>query len=577
MSATSTTSSPHAAHNKPPKESIKETLVSIIISFVLAFVCRGFVIEPFVIPTGSMAPTLMGAHMSIRSDESGYTWPVGPWDLSGPDRTPLSIQGKQAGLPVVVNDPMTGAQITSGAGGRPIRGGDRILVLKYLFAINAPHRFDVVVFKNPTNPAENYIKRLIGISDEQVALIDGDIFVRPTADIPPDSASTEDQWSQPGWQIARKPRQAQEAVWQPVFDSQYAPLSAGSAGATYTPPWVSTDRGWTISGPVYAYDAQGPTELRWDATRPRYREGGTVETWAIDDRTPYNQLPLYEGRKGMSPQQWMSRFPVSDVRVRAGVEPAAEGLSLSVTIAARRHEFVAEITGGKGVIKRRGGGGGANLLAWEEMAAGDAPALKPGQVVNVEFSHADQALALRVDGRLVCEATYDWSPAERIANATGQSLAQILAGESAARGMVNALADPARYDPVQVRWGFRGSAVKLHRVALDRDLYYRPGIDSSDGGAVPARSTHPSNPVTLDEDEFFCLGDNSPSSLDGRYLKEPKPWVAEQMWREQAKEPKSGVVPRDLLIGKAFFVYFPAMHSQGPVPIPDFGRLRFIH
>ena len=45
-----------------PDETIKETFESIIIAFILAFVFRAYVVEAFVIPTGSMAPTLLGAH-----------------------------------------------------------------------------------------------------------------------------------------------------------------------------------------------------------------------------------------------------------------------------------------------------------------------------------------------------------------------------------------------------------------------------------------------------------------------------------------------------------------------------------
>src|SRR5215204_855017 len=52
--------------------SIKETIESILIAFILAFIFRGFVVEAFVIPTGSMAPTLLGAHMRFTCDDCGY-------------------------------------------------------------------------------------------------------------------------------------------------------------------------------------------------------------------------------------------------------------------------------------------------------------------------------------------------------------------------------------------------------------------------------------------------------------------------------------------------------------------------
>ena len=63
--------------------SVKETLVGIVIAFVMAFVFRGFVIEGFVIPTGSMAPTLLGEHFRAEGPESGYGWDVGPTPRSG--------------------------------------------------------------------------------------------------------------------------------------------------------------------------------------------------------------------------------------------------------------------------------------------------------------------------------------------------------------------------------------------------------------------------------------------------------------------------------------------------------------
>ena len=65
---------------KPAQDgSIKETLISLAISFVMALVFRSYVVEAFVIPTGSMAPTLLGAHMEFRSPESGFQWAVNPW------------------------------------------------------------------------------------------------------------------------------------------------------------------------------------------------------------------------------------------------------------------------------------------------------------------------------------------------------------------------------------------------------------------------------------------------------------------------------------------------------------------
>ena len=52
------------APGKPPKpkESWRDTIESIVFAFILAFLFRTFEAEAFVIPTGSMAPTLYGRH-----------------------------------------------------------------------------------------------------------------------------------------------------------------------------------------------------------------------------------------------------------------------------------------------------------------------------------------------------------------------------------------------------------------------------------------------------------------------------------------------------------------------------------
>src|SRR5438046_5450724 len=53
---------------------VKDTIESILVAFILAFIFRAFVVEAFVIPTGSMAPTLLGAHMRCRCPDCGYSF-----------------------------------------------------------------------------------------------------------------------------------------------------------------------------------------------------------------------------------------------------------------------------------------------------------------------------------------------------------------------------------------------------------------------------------------------------------------------------------------------------------------------
>jgi signal peptidase I len=65
-----------AATKKPESHAFRETVESIVIAFVLAFLFRTFEAEAFVIPTGSMAPTLMGRHKDVECPKCGYHYEV---------------------------------------------------------------------------------------------------------------------------------------------------------------------------------------------------------------------------------------------------------------------------------------------------------------------------------------------------------------------------------------------------------------------------------------------------------------------------------------------------------------------
>jgi len=55
--------------------------------------------------------------------------------------------------------------------------GDRILVNKFTYDFSDPERFDVIVFKNPHNGKQNYIKRLIGLPGDNLTIENGDIYL----------------------------------------------------------------------------------------------------------------------------------------------------------------------------------------------------------------------------------------------------------------------------------------------------------------------------------------------------------------------------------------------------------------
>src|SRR5262245_45717470 len=91
---------------------------------------------------------------------------------------------------------LLGAVLTAllGCNANNVSSGDRVLVSKcaYETRLRDPERYDVVVFKYPKGPIDNntpknYIKRLLGLPGEIIAIFFGRLFhfaVPPGAPLP---------------------------------------------------------------------------------------------------------------------------------------------------------------------------------------------------------------------------------------------------------------------------------------------------------------------------------------------------------------------------------------------------------
>jgi signal peptidase I len=55
--------------------------------------------------------------------------------------------------------------------------GQFILVNKLAYRLGTPHRGDVIVFQNPNNPNEDYIKRVIGLPGDTVEIRNQDVII----------------------------------------------------------------------------------------------------------------------------------------------------------------------------------------------------------------------------------------------------------------------------------------------------------------------------------------------------------------------------------------------------------------
>ena len=147
----------------------RETVESVAVAVVLAFLFRSFVAEAFVIPTGSMAPTLQGQHVDVECPECLYQYRA---NASGEAR-----DGKIVVESVCPNCRYHLLLDREGKQNHRSFTGDRILVSKFAYELGDPQRWDVIVFKFPGNAKQNYIKRLIGLPNELIRIQHGDIHV----------------------------------------------------------------------------------------------------------------------------------------------------------------------------------------------------------------------------------------------------------------------------------------------------------------------------------------------------------------------------------------------------------------
>ncbi len=84
------TQTPPAPAKAPeePKDNFREVVETIVFVVVLVLLLKTFLAEAFVIPTGSMATTLLGYHYQITCEQCNYTFPVNASNEADPQDGP---------------------------------------------------------------------------------------------------------------------------------------------------------------------------------------------------------------------------------------------------------------------------------------------------------------------------------------------------------------------------------------------------------------------------------------------------------------------------------------------------------
>ena len=578
----------------------RETVESIVVAFTLALLFRAFEAEAFVIPTGSMATTLMGRHKDLVCESCGRDFRVGcsaeEDDQSQSLRTEQSRlereleerkarvadgsaspeereearrrigalesdRGPLAQLRMRLAGKMVPAAKCPNCGhvmrlvqedGQQLRydprypsfNGDRILVNKFAYDFTEPRRWDVVVFKYPEDAKTNYIKRLIGLPGETVSITGGDIWTN-TSDEPP--------------QIARKPPAKLLAMLECVHDSRFVspelrkagwPLSwsdwskPGQAGAC---AWQTNDdgRSYTVdcAGPEAAatlrYRHFLPTAEEWTALKEGESLAGKARPRLIDDFQPYNAIATRP--------HW-----VGDLAVEFELESqaAAGTLALDLVEAGKAHRCAFNLADGEVKLS---------------IAAADA-AETPRARTRVRgagrwrilFANVDDELALFIDGSKVeFDRPTIWARTIEDAETSQPYDGEIDPGMSQSGDLA----------PVGLK--ATGARVRVAGLRVLRDVYY---IGALDVGARPGELIERDRlEFPLEAGQFFVLGDNSAASKDSRM------WITGHH------------VDRELLIGRALAIFWPhAVPAKWSVPVkiggsevrlpswPNFARMGFV-
>lgn len=564
-------------------KTFRETIESVVIAFVLAFLFRTFEAEAFVIPTGSMAPTLQGRHKDLDCPKCGYRYRATASGEVEDEEVFLRFTPVDR-VVVATTCPMCSYQ-NADARDETSYNGDRILVAKFPYDFSEPFRWDVVVFKYPGDAKTNYIKRLVGLPGETIRILAGDIYVG-------------EDGVESSFEIQRKPPEKLEAMLQEVYDNAYFPEQL--AKANWPERWQAWDRSsngensWQSgrdadNGQWFSIDGKGPDEqwIRYQHILPSERDWKLIESslagtghydanesprarpQLISDFYAYNsslnRRQFIDGG-GRSDYQQLGMHWVGDLALECEVEIKSDSgeLILELVEGEQRHRCRINVDSGEATLEVSG------LQGFQPRAGTEVNG--PGEY-RLMFANADDQLTLWVDGDPV---QFDSSTSFN----------------SAENQLKNDLPTTADLAPAGV--ASNGVAATISRLIVRRDIYYIAVAKPFSNGRYMAdykfRDLPPlgedalakvmSDPAywsvfgereyvnyPLEKDQFFVLGDNSPFSKDGR------------LWDNGGPE---HYVSRDLFIGKALFIYWP--HSEHRIPgtripfpfFPNLARMGFV-
>ncbi|MCA9217533.1 MAG: signal peptidase I [Planctomycetales bacterium] len=560
----------------PEPDGFREGFESIVVAIILAFLFRAFEAEAFVIPTGSMASTLRGRHKDIVCPQCGDNYQAG--DSVG--ALPGPLEATVCPSCFYANELQTAETGDRTVDRRHVsHTGDRILVNKFAYErpFGEPKRWDVIVFKNPNNAKQNYIKRLVGLPNETLQIYHGDVYAKT---------------GNGSFEILRKPPRKLWYMLQDVSDTHH--ISPYVESGIFPSNWQDRASNTWTSHDNRAFSCEAAPETRW----LDYRHiSPSFDAWdrlvndqpvdeidelptLVTDFYSYNEHRVLgynlRGELVVENQNRNRNQPrttdnwVGDLCVDAelDVTDGDGAVELQLIEAGRVHSCVFDLSTGEATLSIDGGK--VKFLAQDGTQSVTtltaSTKVKGKGRHTVRFANADNRLFLWVDNREVNfgqMADYSVDPDTEVPVGDLRGEKQFGYG-----------------DLHPIRIGVTNSAVRIDRLKVLRDIYYIAAARGSDNresslsiDSLRSPSDFPRGFLTrnkmtydpLEPDQFFPLGDNSPRSQDAR------------LW------PGAPCVDRDMLIGKAVFIYWPhPYHMKVPFtnhtfPVfPDFTRMKLI-
>jgi signal peptidase I len=334
---------------------VRQTVELIVLLCVCVVLVRTFSAEAYVVPTGSMAPTLLGWHRELTCPGCGSMFVLG-LDEEGP----------------------AGQAVCPNCGERSLEqatsiecGGDRVLVEKFLYEFRRPRRWEVAVFHFPGDPTQAYVKRVIGLPNESIRISDGDVFANG--------------------QILRKSLAEIRAMKILVHDSRFPAKDAGRF-----PRWLFR-RG----------DRYGPLHSWWKSDGGRFVHddpGGSshpVDDWLVykhwdPARGRYGPICDFYAYNGSEPRD-CNEIKDLGLEARIGVGDSVESISLALHSGPDQFLLRVPVTTAGSISLTRNQRGVSLVNCYNPFKENG---LWP-RSVRLEAAVIDRRLQVAIDGRLL--------------------------------------------------------------------------------------------------------------------------------------------------------------------------------